>query len=128
MNANMKNDASVQVSAVVDLHRRRVRRWMIATTTLWVFAAAFLAAWVLAYLVYLGPKVHELIDQASVDAAVTSRFVHLWLMTLRIWPPLFLLAGGATVGLQVASRQATLRQIQSSLAQITAELESMSRR
>ncbi len=106
--------------------RRRLRRWAIATAALWLIVVVYLLGLLGFYLVYIHPALHELLTDAQArKGALTGHAQALIteLIALLIWPVLLLLAAGATIGFTLASRRATLRQIQASLAEISGQLK-----
>jgi hypothetical protein len=121
---------------IVASDRRRVWWWSAATLAFWVLTL-LMVAWMLVALGLLMPFEAHLRDPAQMaragmtpemrtdaefQAHVMSRMITLGI-TLAVG--LLALAAGSTVFLVRASRQATLRQINASLLEISAQLQAL---
>jgi hypothetical protein len=112
------------VRSIVDRERRRIRRWGWAAAILWIFIG-----------------VHMLIERVAV------LFVAIYILPLRLqeglgppgsfcltvsiveilWPLLLCAAALCTMKFILVSRQATLRQIQGELAEISRQMQAMTK-
>ena len=123
---------------ILDQDRRRVRRWVIVTTVLWVVAAmVILGAFVAFGLLF--PAHAKVMNEAGIPPVVSQRppeieKMHL-ILTSFIGKVSFLvaisvltltLATLATLFLILASRRATLRQVNASLIEISEQLKRLS--
>lgn len=114
------------VDEITRHERRRVRRWAIATGVLWVLAAAYLLGLVWFYAVFLHPIFHDYFTSGDLNPDEIKPPMTVMITLLKVllwWPGLLFLAAASTTLFTLASRRATLRQIQASLAQISAQLE-----
>jgi hypothetical protein len=108
--------------------RRRVRFWAAAAGGLWVVTAAYLLILVFLYLLFLNPPVHALLTGCELGEQARENFAAAiidWLRALLWWPATLVVAAAGTIWFTLASRRATLRQIQAGLADISAQLERM---
>jgi len=127
-------DPVTTVEAVSRRQRRRVRLWAALTVALWILAAGYSAANVLVYLIFFYPKLASLIQDPSADGRGTAarEFLHIQAYYLLysnvLWPVLLVAAAGMTVLFVLKSRQATMRQIQASLDDISRRIEAPPRR
>ena len=122
---NGVDGAKLDVPEIASRERRRVRRWAIATTALWVVAAAYFVVLLSLYLVFLHPVIHEFLTNPYArdgELSVHAYALIAGLKALMFWPVLLALAAICTVLFTLASRRATLRQIQSSLTEISEQL------
>ena len=111
---------------IMHRERRRVRRWAIAAGTAWVIAVGYLFGLIYFYLVFIHPVLHEYFTSPHVDPEAMKprmRTVIYLLQAVLYWPILLFVAAACTVFFTLATRRATLRQIQASLAEISAELK-----
>jgi hypothetical protein len=116
------------VDEVTRRERRRVRVWAVATGVLWVLAAAYLLGLLWFYVCFLHPVFHEYFTRADVTPEAMQprmRVVFMLLKALLWWPGLLFLAAASTTLFTLASRRATLRQIQASLAEISEQVKSL---
>jgi len=122
--------AAAGVEAVIRRERRRVRWWAAATAVLWVLAALYLFGLLWGYLMWLHPMVYEFItsEELDPDGVMHPRMmvVTQLLLALLYWPAFLCLAVACTLLFTLASRRATLRQIQVSLADISEQLRRLS--
>lgn len=123
---NGADGARPNLDEIASRERRRVRCWAIATTVLWVIATAYFLILLLAYMVFIHPVMHEILTNP--DARPIADDAHAYaliggLKALLFWPVLLALAAVCTTLFTLASRRATLRQIQSSLANISEQLK-----
>lgn len=120
--------AAAAVEFVAHRERRRVRRWAIATIALWLLTAVYFVALLGAYLVFVHPVLNEFLTNQEYrqgDLTEHARVIITGLMALMYWPALLLLAAGCTIMFILATRRATLRQIQISLAEISTQLKAV---
>ncbi len=90
-----------------------------------MITAAYLLILVFTYLVLLHPAVNEFVTGGEMSDRARQDFATAiidWIWALLWWPITLIVAAGATTWFTLASRRATLRQIQTSLAQISAQL------
>jgi hypothetical protein len=113
-----------------------IGRWMrwsrllaFMTVSLWVALAGGLILAVFGFLTFVYPKFVKIAVDGEPNREAVKTVVHVTgqfaLYRAAIWAGLLVLAAGSTVCLVVVSRQATLRQIRASLAEIVAELRTM---
>lgn len=122
---------SASVERVMRRERWRVRRWAIATAALWIITAAYLLGMLLVYAVFLHPRVHEHFTSAPDLAERGEPGMMGMLVLLKAslwWPALLFAAAVCTTLFTLASRRATLRQIQASLAEISAQLHELAKK
>ena len=121
---------------ILDGDRRRVWWWSAITITFWILTL-FMVLWMLVALALLMPfEAHlrnadevaragmtpELLQQAELQAHIMSRMITVGI-TASIG--VLALAAGSTVFLVLASRRATLRQINASLLEISEQLKAL---
>jgi hypothetical protein len=119
--------------SIVQRDRRRVRLLAVLAVVLWSIAAAGVSFAVYSALFHLYPKQHQLMHDTALGRTTPERanqiqslhFRALEICTLVIASSFVAatLAMACTVGLVLASRQATLRQISASLAEIHERLQ-----
>jgi hypothetical protein len=121
-----ESDARPVAESILMRERRRVRLWATLTAGLWLLASAYLLILVFTYMVLLHPNTnelltgHELTEHARREypaAIIDMLWALLW------WPVTLVVAAAATIWFTLATRRATLRQIQCSLAQISDQLK-----
>ncbi|MFQ5807551.1 MAG: hypothetical protein ACE5I3_13980 [Phycisphaerae bacterium] len=120
--------ASPLVDRIVRRERWRVRWWAIATAALWIITAAYLLGLLWFYAVFIHPVMHEYFTSEYVapDAMKPHMLVVIALLkALLWWPGLLFAAAVCTTFLTLASRRATLRQIQASLTEISVQLKAL---
>ncbi len=120
--------AAPTVDQIARRERWRVRCWAIATVVLWVVTAAYLLGLLWSYMVLLHPKFHEFLTSEETGPAQMqgfARFLISWFKALLVWPVLLFAAAACTTIFTLASRRATLRQIQGSLAEISEQLRGL---
>jgi hypothetical protein len=102
--------------------------WAAATASLWVITTLYLFGLLWFYAIFLHPSIHEFITTEHVTPEAMklrmSLVARLLLASLP-WPGLLLLASTCTLFFTLASRRATLRQIQTSLADISAQMREL---
>jgi hypothetical protein len=111
---------------ILQCERRRVRRWAIATGALWVITVGYLFSLIYFYATFLHPVFNEYFTTPDANPEAMKprmRVVIYLLQAMLYWPILLFLAAACTVFFTLATRRATLRQIQASLAEISAELK-----
>jgi hypothetical protein len=116
------------VDEITRRERRRVRVWAIASGALWVLAAAYLLGLLWFYVCFLHPVFHEYFTSGEINPDVIKPRMTLVITLLKAllwWPGLLFLAAASTTLFTLASRRATLRQIQASLAEISAQLKGL---
>jgi type II secretory pathway component PulF len=116
------------VDEITRRERRRVRVWAIATGALWVLAVAYLLGLLWFYMVLLHPRFHEFLTSEETGPAQMQEFARVlisWFKALLVWPVLLFAAAACTTIFTLASRRATLRQIQASLADISEQLKGL---
>lgn len=117
------------VDEITRRERRRVCIWAIATGVLWVLAAAYLLALLWFYMCFLHPIIHEYFTSGDLDPNEIKPPLNVMITLLKAllwWPGLLFLAAASTTLFTLASRRATLRQIQASLAEISEQLRDLS--
>jgi signal transduction histidine kinase len=126
--------ATLPVDQIVRRERRRVRLWAVATAALWIVAVVYLFGLVWVYAVLIHPVINEFFtgEYTNPDAAAAMKprmmVVAKLLLASLYWPALLFLAAACTLFFTLASRRATLRQIQASLAEISAQLQALAAR
>ncbi len=113
---------------IVRRERRRVCAWALATSFLWVITAAYLLILMFTYLAIVHPAVNELLTGGELSPEARQRYAAViigGLKALLWWPVMLIVAAACTTWFTLASRRATLRQIQASLAQISEQLKRM---
>lgn len=111
--------------------RWKVRAWAVAAAVLWIAAAAYLLVLLWVYTMMIHPVIHEFFtgDYTRPDAAGALQprmfVIARLLLAALYWPALLALAAVCTVLFTLASRRATLRQIQAHLADISAQLRAL---
>jgi hypothetical protein len=123
-----ESDARPVAESIVRRERRRVRLWAVATTGLWVLTAAYLLILVFTYLALLHPAVNEFVTGGEMNDQARQDFAGAiidWIWALLWWPITLVVAAGCTTWFTLASRRATLQQIQASLAQISEHIKQM---
>ncbi|MHC4217809.1 MAG: hypothetical protein ACYSU7_05060 [Planctomycetota bacterium] len=114
--------------SIVRRERWRVRLWAVATAGLWVVTAAYLLILVFTYLLLLHPAVNEFVTGGDMNDRARQDFATAlidWFWALMWWPVTLVVAAAGTIWFTLASRRATLRQIQASLAEISEQLRTM---
>jgi len=119
------------VEKTIRRERRRVGIWAGATILLWLLTAAWCIANIWFYLVFFHPRLAHLLTETAVNREASSH----WMRVLAdylfyanvVWPVLLTVAAIVTVLFILRSRRATLRQIQASLAEISAQIRVLSR-
>lgn len=117
--------ASVDVERIILRERKRVRWWAIATAGLWIITAALFFAICYVYMVFVNPLVVELLTASNENWGQLRSATFYGLSALLVWPILLFLSAACTTGFILASRRATLRQIQADLARITEQLKAL---
>ncbi len=126
--------ATPDVERIVRRERWRVRLWATATAALWIIAVVYLFGLVWVYAVLIHPVINEFFtgEYTNPDAAAAMKprmvVVAKLLLASLYWPALLFLAAACTLFFTLASRRATLRQIQASLAEISAQLRQLTTR
>jgi hypothetical protein len=127
--------ATPDIERIVRRERRRVRLWAMAAAALWIIAAVYLFGLVWVYAVLIHPVIiNEFFtgEYTSPDAAAAMKppmvVVTKLLLASLYWPALLFLAAACTLFFTLASRRATLRQIQASLAEISVQLKQLTTR
>jgi hypothetical protein len=116
------------VDQIARRERRRVRCWAVATGVLWIVTAAYLLGLLCVYMVFLHPRFNEFLTSEKTGPAQMQEFAPVfisWLKALLVWPLLLFAAAACTTIFTLASRRATLRQIQSNLTQISEQLKAL---
>jgi hypothetical protein len=129
--ATTAGSAADSVERVMRRERRRVRWWAIVTVALWVITAAYLLGLIVFYAVFLHPRFHEFFTAPDIDAEFMKPGMMALFTLLKAvlwWPAILFAAAVSTTLFTLASRRATLRQIQTSLAEISAQLKSLKER
>lgn len=115
---------------IIRREQRRVRRWAIATTTLWIITAAYLFGLLCTYAVFIHPRISWFFtanEPSGFDMKPVMRVTATMLLASLYWPALLLLSAACTLFFNLASRRATLRQIQASLTDISTQLRELTR-
>ena len=123
--------ATPDLAAIIRRERRRVRCWAIATVGLWVVTALYLFGLLWFYAMIIHPVIHEFFTTEDVDPGAMKprmEIIAKLLLAMLYWPALLVLAGTCTLFFTLASRRATLRQIQAQLADISTQLREMAQR
>ncbi|MHC4141291.1 MAG: hypothetical protein ACYSUF_05185 [Planctomycetota bacterium] len=123
-----ESDARSVAESIVRRERWRVRLWAAATAGLWVVTAAYLLILVFTYMLLLHPAVNEFVTGGEMNDRAREDFAAAiidWLWALLWWPITLVVAAAGSIWFTLASRRATLRQIQASLAQISDQLKQM---
>jgi hypothetical protein len=127
-NRQEDSDPRPVAESIVRRERWRLRLWAAVTASLWVVTASYLLILVFTYMLFIHPNTNELLtgyelsDQARQDyaaAVIDALWALLW------WPITLVVAAAGTIWFTLASRRATLRQIQASLAEISEQLKRM---
>lgn len=125
---------AIDSKAIRDAELRReqsgARRWAIGATAMWILVAGLLGLIHWAALVFVYPKlIHTWTEAAGLteDAnreltGALATIVQMATAAHIIWAVLLLLASAMTIKLVLASRRATLGQIQASLAEMSEQL------
>lgn len=131
----LRQDGGVAAAPGLDRMMRRkwweVRVWAVAADVLWLAAAAYLLVLLFVYTMKIHPVIHEFFagDYMSPDVAGALQprmfVIARLLLAALYWPALLALAAVCTVLFTLASRRATLRQIQAHLADISAQLRAL---
>ncbi len=111
----------------------RVRGWAIGATAMWILVAGTLGLIHWAALVFIYPKLIHTWTEAAGLAEDANReltkalaiIVQMATAAHIIWAVLLLLASAMTIKLVLASRRATLGQIQASLAEMSEQLREL---
>lgn len=125
---------TIDLERITRRERWKVRAWAIAAIVLWIAAAAYLLALLWVYAVFIHPVINEFftgeyLNPEAAGAMKPRMFVIAKLMLAALyWPALLSLAAVCTVLFTLASRRATLRQIQASLAEISTQLKALADR
>jgi len=126
-------DPQTTVEAVSRRQRRRLGLWAGLTISLWILAGGYCVANVLVFLTFFYPKLAWFIEDPSEAGrgASAREFFHILAYYLLysnvLWPVLLVAAAGMTVVFVLKSRQATLRQIQATLDEISRQIEAQSK-
>jgi hypothetical protein len=124
--------AMPDVDRIMRHERWRVRCWAAATIVAWLLAAFYLFG----PLWFYAMKIHPVMNEYFTSTQPVSpgameprmRIVILLLNLLLYWPLTLTVAAACTTGFILASRRATLRQIQASLAEISAQVRQLAAR
>ena len=132
----LRQDGSASAGAATPIvdritlrERRRMRWWMIVTVAAWCLTALYFLALLWTYAVLIHPVLNEFLTNAEyrqTDLHHHTRTMVICLKALLLWPALLLVAAGCTTAFTMASRRATLRQIQASLELIADRLKELS--
>ncbi|MCX5677424.1 MAG: hypothetical protein NTX87_20785 [Planctomycetota bacterium] len=131
--AKSPSDPLKTVEAVSRRQHRRLRLWAGLTISLWVLAGGYCVANVLLFLTFFFPKLAGFIADPSKAGRGASdlEFFHIlayYLLYSNVLGQVLLVAAaGMTVVFVLKSRQATLRQIQASLDEISRQIEAQSK-
>ena len=124
--------AMPDVDRIMRRERWRVRAWAAATVVAWLLTAFYLFGLVGFYVTFIHPVMHEYFTSTQpVSPGVIEprmRVIILLLKALLYWPLALTAAAACTTGFILASRRATLRQIQASLAEISAQVRQLAAR
>jgi hypothetical protein len=123
--------APPDLNAIIRRERWRVRLWATATIGLWIATAFYLFGLLWFYAMMIHPVINEFFTTDYVDpSAMKPRMAVIakLLLAALYWPALLVLAGTCTLFFTLASRRATLRQIQAHLADISAQLRELAQR
>jgi hypothetical protein len=123
-----ESDARPMAESIVRRERWRVRLGAAVTAGLWVATAAYLLILVYSYLYLLHPVVNELLTGGELNERTRQDFsvaIITWFRALAWWPITLVVAAAAATWFTLASRRATLRQIQASLTDISEQLRRM---
>jgi type VI protein secretion system component VasF len=115
-------------AAAVRREQRRVGLWAALALLGWGAVAAYGVASTYFFLVFIYPKLAQFAQSESparLDHEFTGILAYAILVSNIIWPVLLLAAAALTVVFVLKSRRATLRQIQVSLAEISAEVRQL---
>ena len=108
------------VQQILERAKSRLRILGALTVFVWAVAAAAFVACVYLFLLFVWPK---LADGGPWPPGSARAVAHFLLAAAIVWAGLFALAAGCTILFVVRSRQATLRQIQVSLQEISERLQ-----
>ncbi|MHC4100316.1 MAG: hypothetical protein ACYTGY_01805 [Planctomycetota bacterium] len=111
---------------IVRRERRRMGAWAVVTSAFWVVTAAYLLILVFSYLAFVHPAVNELLTGGELSPQARQDYAAVIIGGLKalLWWPITLIAAAACTTLfTLASRRATLRQIQASLVEISEQLK-----
>jgi hypothetical protein len=124
-------EAHQQAGMAMQRERSRVRRWSILAVLMWLLAAAGILLFHFGFLILFLPKINFLLTKAT-EAQRQKEWPEVVYYYGTLTPPVvvisviaLLLAALSTLRLVFASRQATLRQINLSLAQISEQIKMM---
>jgi hypothetical protein len=123
-----ESDARPVAESIVRRERWRVGLWAAATAGLWVVTAAYLLILVFTYMLFFHPAVNEFVTGGEMNERARQDFATAiidWLWALLWWPITLVVAAAGSIWFTLASRRATLRQIQTSLGQISEQLKQM---
>jgi hypothetical protein len=124
--------AMPDLDRIVRRERWRVRGWAAATVVAWLLTAFYLFGLLWFYAMKIHPVMNEYFTspQPVSPAAMEPRMrVIIYLLRMLLyWPLALTVAAACTTGFILASRRATLRQIQVSLAEISAQVRELTRR
>ena len=121
--------ASEVARAAIQRDRRRVRTLSVATILLWLLSGAGILVFHFGFLIFFLPKINELLTRPE-ESHATRQWADVIYWYARLSQPVvsisvaaMVLAASCTVMLIFASRRATLRQVNLSLAQICEQLK-----
>jgi hypothetical protein len=123
-----ESDARPVAESIVRRERCRVRLWATLTAGLWLLTSAYLLTLVFTYMLLFHPAVNEFVTGGEMNDRARQDFAGAiidWLWALLWWPITLVVAAAGSIWFTLASRRATLRQIQASLAQISDQLKQM---
>jgi hypothetical protein len=126
-------DGKTMLAAGMKREQSRVRGWTIGAIAMWILVAGLLGLIHWAALVFVYPKLIHTWTEAAGLAEDANRELTGALATIVqmataahiIWAVLLLLASAMTIKLVLASRRATLGQIQASLAEMSEQLREL---
>jgi predicted histidine transporter YuiF (NhaC family) len=128
------SDVRQQTWKILDRDRRRVRRLTLVTIAIWLLAVALIVGVLVAF-GFIFPREAQLFEDMQQREAPAAERAKLWMTELMAFQKGTLLmafsiamlafAAISTVLLVFASRRATLRQINSSLVEVSEQLKQM---
>jgi hypothetical protein len=126
-------DPLATVEAVSRRQRRRLGLWAGLTVFLWILTGGYCIAIVVMFLTYIFPRILWLVENPSAATQTMSNgeffcvMAYYLLYSIILWQVLLVAAAGMTVVFILKSRQATLRQIQASLNEISRQIKAQSK-